>query len=523
MNIDNLRVLAAGHPLQKRLDHLLRFLWDPLMYETKVDGTRVFSSIARDDIAQMMKDGTMRPLSKTQAKKVRRWAKFFTVYEAKKHRRRGIVWPRQVNDEVDYDCDIHLHSLLEQMLQMKSGDTAAAFDFTAGFHQFELGEEVRPYFSILTSDDEAYEFLRGLMGFRPMAELMDVTTKILATSTVLRKEHIDVRINTHIDNVRFLGTPDAVTRASQRFTENCAFVNATINSESQNELHRAGEYCGVVYDYEHGTTAVPSHMLDKLDAYYQEFCDSPTFETASAFFGVLFHVSAVLRAPLHAYYHVIKWYRKTMSRATTERITGAEGVRFWESARPQLEGWLRFVKANTPVTRNRTSATEIRLFTDASSTGWGALLFPGDGTMRVVAGRWSPLDASRDISEQEAMAVTNAVSAFMEWLRGAAFQLHVDNTSLLWAVAKGYARAWNLNKRVTELKAILDPLAATYSVHYVRSAENPADGPSRGFSPARITQLASPLGSRVGGLDGSLLPKRRSYSEVVRKNEKVRG
>jgi hypothetical protein len=516
--IERLLALAEHLPPEQRhlrdqLRTLLKWISDPAAYGTS-SAKKVTSHVSAEDLATMTKDDLIEKVPPHLLHLVKRWAKFFDVYEQKKHRRRGILWPKQTNDEITYECDIHLKSLLEQMGEMRIGDVAVTYDLTASFHQWLVDEAVQWYFCFCTETGDVYKFKRGVMGFSPMAELTDVATKVLAYSTLLSPKGTQVTTTTHIDNVRYMGSPHETEAAGHRFRKNCEYAGATWNVEQNNAVHSAGEFCGVKYDYNAGTTSAPPSILEKLNTYHDRFIRAPTYTSAAALFGVIFHVSAILRAPLADYYHVIKWYRKTMSRAAKLEPDGDAPVAFWASAKPQLQEWMRFLIANRPTSRPPDRITSgIKLFTDASDYGWGAVLILGDGVMRIVGNSWNPKERARDICERETMAVDNAATAFESWLRNTAFELYVDNTSAMWSIAKGYARAYHLNTRVGELRSTLKDLDARFTIHYVRSADNIADGPSRG----NLAQLASPYVGRVGVSKEHLLPtSEKKYVEVAK-------
>jgi hypothetical protein len=312
-----------------------------------------------------------------------------------------------------------------------------------------------------------------------------------------------------------LGALEDVRAAANRFLTNCAYADVSVNKETTNDPHQIGVFCGVLYDYEHATRKVPQAMLEKLSVYVSRFNKSRTFQSTAALFGVLFHVSAVLRAPLSNWYHVIKWYRKAMSFAARSFVSLRTTIKFWNSVRPELEAWLDYVNKN-PITPNTTpTPTDVHLYTDASDSGWGAVLFIGDGTYRVVAGSWSAVERSRTIAERETMAVSLGITAFRDKLKSSSFHLHVDNTAAMWSIAKGYSRAYFLNSRVSELRQVLASLHSKFDISFVCSENNIADGPSRG----KIAQLTSPEG--LGGLKQTYPIRKtatggKSWVEVVR-------
>lgn len=494
LDINHLLNLAKGHRLEERLKYLLRFIQDPGMYDGDAMAEHVVSDVDDRDLTTMIADDLIEEVCQSDRVKVRRWCKFFTVFEQKKFRRRGILWPRQVNQELSYDCEIELLTLLEQMAQVTPGDVALAYDLTSSFHQFLLDLEVSYFFCFATPDGRVFRFKRGVMGFKPMAEVMNVVTEILASSQVLENMPA-IKCSVHVDNVRYLGSHEKVAAAARVFTLNCEYVGATLNVEPElNVPHTSGEFCGVHYDYSAGTTCLPPAFINKLRDSFLRFKQASTIGTMAALFGCLFHASAVLRAPLCDYYHVLKWYRKTCSTFSKFGTSLTDTVSMWPAVTRELSDWLNFVLCNKPVLRPLGDSSAMKLFTDACQSGYAGVLFPGDGTVRVVAGKWSPLEAKRDISEKETMAADISLRAFAPALRNTKFQLHVDNSALLWGAGKGYSRSFNMNQRLGELRRTIRSIGLRFTIHYVQSKLNFADGPSRG----QLTSLRGVTGGMKG-------------------------
>ncbi len=115
------------------------------------------------------------------------------------------------------------------------------------------------------------------------------------------------------------------------------------------------------------------------------------------------------------------------------------------------------------------------LFTDASQSGWGAVLVHPGQRVSIVGARW---EQATEINQGELKAVRLAMESFSAWFHdGAAIHLHIDNTSVIAALTKNHAKADNLNK---ELATWRIPRNVTIlSVRYVASTHNPADVPSR--------------------------------------------
>eukprot|EP00760_Papus_ankaliazontas_P004078 PhM_4_TR11687/c2_g1_i3/m.76300 len=159
LDLANLTELARGHVLERRLTELLPFVESATPYDSMVQrGTPVVSTITDSDLQAMKEAELVREVPASEVKNVRLWCKFFTVVEAAKQRRRIILWPRQGNAEVDYDCDIDLMSTLDHISQPTMGDWAACFDLTASFYQWPLNREVHNFFGFRDRSGRAFVF-----------------------------------------------------------------------------------------------------------------------------------------------------------------------------------------------------------------------------------------------------------------------------------------------------------------------------------------------------------------------------
>lgn len=422
---------------------------------------------------------------------IKRYGKVFFVYEVVKHRLRVIFWPKEVNDNTDYEAELEdMMSTLEQMAQVHRGDYARCYDAMCGFYQMILSETVQPFHGFRTEDGKNFVFNRAGMGHKPQAELMHTIMRICAES----RQTGSTRTNVHIDNVRFLDGPEDVDEAARIFLENCAFVGITLNKEPVNERHQKGDYCGVRYDYANAMAQATPKSIVKLRAAATKFFETGTVSAAFELFGLLFHLSAILRAPIGDFYHTMKCYRKRTGAFATGNLGLDDQFALWRCVYHELDTWLEFIYNNVSVHRPTGGVATYILFTDASNDGWGAYLIAPDGSVRVVGGRWNALERARSINEREAMAVENAVRTFSAVLRGSKVEIRIDNTSVVYGISRGYSRVFNLNQRLADAVRILEATEADISVSYVRSEHNKADWASR-----NAAQLPSASGRLMNG------------------------
>lgn len=120
------------------------------------------------------------------------------------------------------------------------------------------------------------------------------------------------------------------------------------------------------------------------------------------------------------------------------------------------------------------SPTSVRLFVDASDEGWGATM-----GSRIAHGFWAPWERSLPICLRELRAVRLAVKAFHHFVRNRTVLLGEDNQPVLFGISRLTSRAPAMMAEIRHLVATLEGFNTRLIPTYVRSEDNPADGPSR--------------------------------------------
>jgi len=199
--------------------------------------------------------------------------------------------------------------------------------------------------------------------------------------------------------------------------------------------------------------------------------------------GILFFVSSAIRNWLGPFYFAMKFYRRVASRLTHEQVEEETRISIPHSVQRQLRQWVSLALQNKWTTPPKGNLNrEFTLYSDASLSGWGAILVrETDGRVFATGGRWPPLLAQRDINTLESCAVLEASFAFRSLIEGANVAIRVDNTSCAFALRRGYARALFLNAITGKIVENLEKINVQITdVRYVRSAANPSDAVSRG-------------------------------------------
>ena len=206
---------------------------------------------------------------------------------------------------------------------------------------------------------------------------------------------------------------------------------------------------------------------------------------------------------MQPYYTALKFIRRRLSELAANPDRADEPARVWPCVRQQLEVWLRALAAAGPRHPARDvpyDVPEVTLFTDACTTGWGAVMYDHERSIIAsVGGKWTPSEARLHINELEIEAVRKTLMAW-PGLQGCDVHLRVDNTSALAGIKRQYSHAWALNERLGKLAPWLQQLRHV-TVDYVATKQNWADAPSRGLPFIWNHQLASPWGRGVDRRD----------------------
>ncbi len=122
------------------------------------------------------------------------------------------------------------------------------------------------------------------------------------------------------------------------------------------------------------------------------------------------------------------------------------------------------------------------IYSDASLFAWGGV-FPKESCV-CISDFWPASLVDLDINVKETKALSNTLLSFGDKLRDARVDAYVDNQALVRAWQSQAARSSSFSDALKELSNTVLSLNLHLSVFYIPSRENPADHPSRRFSPA---------------------------------------
>jgi hypothetical protein len=419
----------------------------------------------------------------------------FTVVEEHKLRRRIIAWPRATNFRERELLELlrthHAVVPFSRVVDLRRRvhyRYAAQLDLTKFFQQFTL----------LTGDNflfahcgKAYRLSTIPTGAVSPPLLAQVLLRaVLALAIRETGSTSEVVFDTMIDNARLCSDNfDALQRAWQRTLQIFEQLGITVGDTTPPCAAMAPYvFLGIHFDHQHKTTALSDKIKTKIhDAihhlHHATTNPIPATDCASMM-GVSVWAAQVLDLPLAELYWVFKFQRRVSSSAASHG-TWSFNCSVWPSIIGFWSEWLSgaLAKESVVVPVADGSLPTIIAYTDASLTGWGAVIFDGPHTT-ILAGRWSDVEAKLHINQLEMIAIQRFAQQYEPmdsqpdvpryvWL-------YVDNTSAGSWARKRKAKAFRPSKLIMSLEHIkLKRNLIFERVDYVASGNNPADAPSR--------------------------------------------
>ena len=432
----------------------------------------------------------------------------FDIADAAKVRRRHIMWPKDVNEAVHRSNFVSkIPDTLEAALLPSSLKFIKCYDLVRGFYQVSLPASVRAQYAVrVRTPDGAVCTIAPTRLPMGVSYAPDVLQGLLiAIVDEIESTFPGVKGFVFIDNVRLAApTPELLESASDYWDR---------RAEEEGIVYRpepTETFLGMDFDFQStdGDTFPVRPSQKSRDAIQSQRslldADSPEFGAVRELFSRCVYAARVMRLPLAKYYAIFKFMRRHLSKGTSPTAR----INIWSSALGTWKAWIKLILSAKFVAHPVAGdADPSILFTDASLSGWGAVLVHDNGIFEA-AGRWprSKPFKSGDMGMLETAAVRRAAFSFRRHLANAkAISVVVDSTTAGFALAKGASPSFAVNQEVLGTLAEL-PGHAHISTSYIRSEDNPADGPSRGKS-FSLGQLSSAVG---------LMARRNADTAVVR-------
>lgn len=393
----------------------------------------------------------------------------FSLPEPEKLRRRWISFPKEQNE-----C-MQINIPMTSLADIKNGilfDGAVLADIAAYYQHFKLAPNKQHYYAFRVGDT-CYVLTTFPTGHSHCTGAAQTLSKALSNNT----RNPCCVFN---DNFRTVGTQEEALNDMRVIYKAAEYVGITFN-DATTELRFVKEYdfLGVHCNHIAKTIALTDKSVRKLKRIEESLTanyDALTFDDIRSILGFQIFASTVLEHQVTPYFHIFKFFRR---RARTV-VRPKQRVHPWKSIKLTWISWTRELLANTPININKVARrrSPCILYTDASQSGWGAVLFI-DGRVYSYGNRWA--ENSRHINELEAWAVQNALNHFSQHLQLRDITLLVDNSSVHATLLKGRSKNYVLNQVAHWTHLFQQEFDATITVHWIPSEANEADGMSRLF------------------------------------------
>ena len=173
-------------------------------------------------------------------------------------------------------------------------------------------------------------------------------------------------------------------------------------------------------------------------------------------------------------------FTREMNTAISKGIRSQKPILLRGALREEISHWLFLETWDNPLPWRDERHIQVSVATDASVSGWGATIL--STIRREVFEYWSGEELTWDIATKEATAINKMLLFCRDQLCNARVDALVDNQAVIHAWNNQGGRSAPLNNALKVLFATTAELNVLLRLSYVRSAENPADGPSRHLS-----------------------------------------
>ena len=455
-------------------------------------GTTVEAKLTREGLARMVSIGQAEA---TFEHLVKSTVNIFPVEERMKERERVIKHTKSFNERFGRDTLLGLKLLRAKDLvgTVHDGKYCVTLDFSSFFDQFEIAAEVRPWFCFFAFG-QWYRLTRLPMGMRQAVDIADTATRIIASFPVAK----GVRVDTYVDNIRFLGDCEAdVVAAAVEFVMRAHSVGATLN-EIDPALHlneekikeaikalvtTSGEFLGIHFDYVKKVVKVGSKAIAKLEALKDVFDAGCTYRNFLSIFGILFFSLQATGVNASHRYYALREYSETarLLQRDPGRLESA-----WKCSPSRLVhvlAWTNDVLVNLPVNVPRRVAApfaDFVLVVDASRWGWGALLLDQrTGVIRTWNAPWkSGWIGARVSAWSEPEGAKQAILHFFPSGTTQSIAVLSDSSTAVGAYTKGRSMKYSVNRAIMEFEAAFKDWNVRW--YHVPGELNLADTLSRG-------------------------------------------
>ena len=297
----------------------------------------------------------------------------FAVAEFVKRRLRAIQNTVDANNALPPAPTVAFRSIAARCELVHAGSAAAQVDFMAYYTQFPLAAAVRKYFCYrLLFPDGSTKLVQQCVGLTGMSHM--VYTAVSATRHLLAFQQRSRASDDHIDNVLFVGDPDAVASDLATLRDRCRVAGVTINEDvTQPELlvATALDWCGLHLDFTAKTVALTTKVTAKI-ALSWSLRAGWTWRGFAAHIGLMWYTMQVISIPVAQFFNLLRFVSEISRRMQQlDDKNWDDTAEIWPCVWPDLEAWtaLALTNAPRPVPHNR--RPDVLVLVDSSAYGYG--------------------------------------------------------------------------------------------------------------------------------------------------------
>eukprot|EP01060_Flectonema_neradi_P031318 TRINITY_DN4721_c0_g1_i1.p1 TRINITY_DN4721_c0_g1~~TRINITY_DN4721_c0_g1_i1.p1 ORF type:complete len:313 (+),score=21.62 TRINITY_DN4721_c0_g1_i1:228-1166(+) len=259
--------------------------------------------------------------------------------------------------------------------------------------------------------------------------------------------------------------------------EVAAWCHATWKEADSFDLATEYDFLGVRFNHETNSVVAAERLRNKISGVNLSTLTASEIESL---IGRLMHASAIAGVYIAKYWFAIKFARRVINNINRGVVGLDDIVKLPKSVMAELRSWSLDAVKERVVEEVSTPSSRLTLFVDASLEGWGGVIVEESGVLTVIGDKWRREKGSH-INVLEAVALRNSLFALSDRrMNNTILDIRVDNTSVMGAVRKRRCmRNKIMNDVILQISEWFSEKRVSFSIDYIRSEANPADGPSR--------------------------------------------
>ena len=364
---------------------------------------------------------------------------------------RPVIDLSHLNDFVQL-TPFKMETVASVLLSVREGDFLASLDLKDAYFQIPIHGSSRKLLRFM-SEGTVYQFKALCFG---LSTAPQVFTRVFAAVSAWAHAR-GIRLLRYLDDWLVLSSSEKKAKESIReLLSLCRTLGIVINEKKSDLVpSQSAKYLGMTIDTGAGKVFPSLARVEKFLTVAESFCSMQS-PPAQLWQVILGHLASLERLVPHGGLRMrsLQWHLK--SQWSPESDPPSLPVALPEEARRDLSWWM--VRDHLLVgVRFGTPAPDLHLYSDASSSGWGAHLLDQN-----VSGVWSAQEKLLHINLLEMKALFLALQAFQEVVAGHHVTAMCDNSTVVAYVNK---QGGTVSRPLCLLTSLLLRWTESFDVH----------------------------------------------------------